>query len=238
MKHLITSGCSFTAGEIPLPQDSKNDYLIKGSVWPHFCFAELFTPGKDTLTNLAMPGSGNIAAVYNLVHWLEKYKDNISTKDVLIVFNITELNRWDVPCSIDNPKANKDLSCIDAEGLIHPSDKLGISWITHAVHWPNRDLDNVDIVSSLAVINCFSYLEKHKFRYFFMLMNEKIYSEAPDIFRQALDERKKHWIQFDNAVGIHEFVTSKNQSLADGHPTIDGHKLIAAHIIGTIHESS
>lgn len=238
MKYLITSGCSFTAGEIPLPNNTKDDYNLKGSVWPHFCFAQSFDPEIDTLTNLAMPGGGNIAAMDNLIHWLEKYKDTVSPEDVLVVFNLTELNRWDSPCSVDNPKANKDLACIEPQGITHFSNKLGVSWITHGVRWPDRTLDNVDIISSLAIINCFSYLERHGFRYFFMFMNEKIYSDAPAIFQKAVDERKKHWIQFGCNIGMYEFALSNNQTTDDGHPTIDGHKLIASQILDKINGST
>jgi hypothetical protein len=231
MQHLITTGCSFTAGMIPLPHDTKDEYLIKGSVWPHFCFAEMLVPGKDILTNLAMPGGGNIAAMANLILWLEKHKDTIFPDNTMIGFNITELNRWDVPCDPNNPNANKDFACVDPKGLVHPSDDLNMAWITYSVRWPDRNLSNIDVMSSLAILNCFHYLEFRGFRYFFMLMTDKIYSYSPLFLQQAFQERKKQWINFDGESGMFEFAKSKNQTTNDGHPSIDCHKLIAKYIL-------
>lgn len=212
---------------IPLPNDTKDEYLNKGSVWPHFCFAQMLAPDKDMLTNLAIPGGGNIAAMTNLVFWLEKSKHKIFPDNTLIGFNITELNRWDTPCALDNPDANKDFACIDSKGLVHPSAALDVAWITRGIQWPDRDLSNVDVVSSLAILNCFCYLELRGFKYFFMLMSDSIYNNSPAFLQDALQKRKKQWVNFTNGVSMFEFVTSRNQITNDGHPTIDGHKIIA-----------
>jgi hypothetical protein len=229
MFNFITTGCSFTAGIIPLPHNSQDDWNIKGSTWPHFLFANM-SPEKDKFTNFAMPGGGNIAATANLIYYLETNKLLIRPDNTIIGINITGLNRLDVMCDVNNDQINVDLCCIDSSGIDHPSKELGFGWVTHCNNHRNK---HVDIQNCLSILQCFSYLDLHKFQYFFMVMNDDIYSDSPSWFKDTLDQHSDKWIKFGDITGMMEFAKSKKltKSSTDHHPTIEGHKLIANYII-------
>jgi len=225
VKNLITTGCSFTAGVIPLPHENKIAWKNRGSVWPHFCFAEM-NPAQDKFVNLAIPGGGNIAAFTNLIYVLENNK-TFTPDNTLIGINLTGMHRYDAISDSANVQVNKNLCCIDIDGITHISDTLGFGWIT-GKHFGNQ---KVDILSAVTIIQGLSYLELRKFNYFFMLMNNAIYDYSPEWFQQALDIRKSNWITFNKHIGMFEFVRNLNQVTEDGHPTTDRHKRISEFVI-------
>ena len=229
MLNFITTGCSFTAGIIPLPHDSQDDWNIKGSVWPHFLFAKM-SPGKDKFRNFALPGGGNIAATANLIYYLETNKTTVRPDNTIIGINITGTNRLDTICDINDTQINADLCCIDSTGIDHHSKELGFGWITHCNNHRNKQ---VDIQNCLSISQCFSYLDLHKFQYFFMVMNDAIYSDSPGWFKDTLDQHCNQWIKFGTTMGMMEFAKDKKLTVSSNnhHPTIECHKLIANHII-------
>lgn len=230
MKNFITTGCSFTAGTIPLPHDNKNAWKNKGSVWPHFCFAEM-NPAQDQFINLALPGGGNIAAFTNLIYILENNQQTFRPDNTLIGINITGMHRYDlINDSINNDQINKNLCCIDTNGIQHISDTLGFGWVT-GQHFGNQ---KIDILSAVTIVQSLAYLELHKFNYFFMLMNNAIYDYSPEWFKHALNKRKSNWITFNEYIGMFEFVEQLKQTTNDGHPSTDGHKSIGRVVLDFI----
>jgi len=234
--HFITTGCSFTAGTIPLPHNLADNWKIFGNVWPHFCFAEMNT-NEDQFVNLALSGGGNISASANLIYYLETNKHQLTHENTLIGINLTGLHRWDTICEVDNVNANKDLCCIDPTGIDHFSKQLGFGWITEGIDYEHPRL-NIDLLNCLSVLQCFSYLELNKFRYFFMIMNNDIYNFAPAWFQQVLDSRHDSWIKFNAGPGMMEFVKQQNltRSATDFHPSTQGHQLIAQIVINFLNK--
>lgn len=225
MKHFITSGCSFTAGVIPLPHDRADLWLTQGSVWPHFIFAKM-NPQRDRFVNLALPGGGNVAAATNLIYYLETNKSSINADSALIGFNITAHHRLDVMANAYDKNINRDLCCIDPVGIVHPSESLGFGWITQGT---NHQQMTAGIASYVAVTQALCYLRHHKFKYFFMIMNNFVYTHAPEWFKSVIDGHNDHWIRFDNQISMHSYVSANGLcvSARDLHPSTAGHKKIA-----------
>lgn len=232
MLNFITTGCSFTAGTIPLPHNTAEDWRLRGSIWNHFCFAEM-DPSNDRFINLALGGGGNMAATTNLIYYLETNKQQVTPSNTIIGLNITGHGRQDIICDLADRRINTDLCCINSQGLHHISKELGFGWITN----DNRHTtEHIDIQSYLALIQCFSYLELNKFRYFFMLMNSELYTHSPPWFQNALDDRDINWVKFDGTIGMLELALANKltRTKLDLHPNIEGHKLISQYVINFI----
>lgn len=228
MLNFITTGCSFTAGVIPKPHDQADSWLLQGSVWPHFIFAKM-NPAQSTFKNLALPGGGNVAALTNLIYYLETNKSCLDTNNTVIGFNITEPARLDTICSLNHPGINRDLCCIDSTGLDHPSQELGFGWTTSGL---NHRQTNIDIIGYLSVVQALAYLKLNKFRYFFMLMTDSIYTHAPDWFQSVLNQHSNNWITFDDCMSMHSMVLAHNLTVSDRdqHPSTEGHIKIAKYV--------
>jgi hypothetical protein len=182
-------------------------------------------PEQSNFINLAMPGGGNFSALSNLVYYLETHK-NLNSSNTLVGFNITGLYRHDEICDNNNPKANKNLCCINPVGIVHPSEELGFAWVTHGV-----GLEKTEILNFLAILQGITYLETNKFDYFFMLMNDHVYIDLPDWLKEFLKNRTSNWVKFENIMGMAEFAQQQNLLTNDGHPDQNGHKLIADYIL-------
>ena len=224
--NFIVTGCSFTAGIIPLPHDNPSQWEQRGSVWPHFCYSKMNLK-EDSFLNLAIPGAGNIAALSNLIYYLETNKP--PTDQTIIGFNITGLDRLDTIRDITEPH-NTDLCCIDPTDIVHPSYTLGFGWETSAT---KHKVFKINILNCLVILQAITYLDHAGYNYFFMLMNNEIYNNAPEWCKKVLDQRNKRWVRFDNIVGMQEFAQANNLLISetDWHPNTNGHKLIASYVI-------
>jgi hypothetical protein len=233
-QNFVTTGCSFTAGVISKPNDTLDAWQQKSSVWPHYCFLEM-DPPNNTFTNLAMPGSSNISAFSNLIYFLETNKE-YTPENTLVGFNLTSLSRIDEICDVNDPRANKDLCCIEPEGLLHPSQSMGFSWITRVNDYALTEYTHPEILNMLAVVNGITYLEANNFDYFFMLMIDEIFTESPTWFQEFLTKYSSRWVKFDNALSMFSFVDQRSLTISedDQHPSRDGHKLIAETVLNFI----
>jgi hypothetical protein len=226
-QHFIASGCSFTAC-MPVngPMDKLLTWENQSSVWPHFCFQPMDVANGKFL-NFALPGGGNVAAMNNIIYYLESNK-NINCSNTLVGFNLTGLYRRDTICRIDHPEANNDLSNYDIK------ENLNISWIhsaSNGLDIKTPGPDEQKIYSCLSIVQAIRYIESKNIDYFFMLMNEPIYEHAPAWFKEFLDARTKNWVKFNTFIAMQEFVKSKNLTTDDGHPTRDGHRMIASYVL-------
>jgi len=226
--NFITTGCSFTAGIIPKPHNQSDLWLLQGSVWPHFIFAKM-NPAQSTFKNLALSGGGNVAALTNLIYYLETNKSRITPTNTVIGFNITEPARLDTICNLNHIDINQDLCCIDGTGIDHHSRELGFGWVTSALH---HRQNNIDIVGYLSVVQALAYLKLNGFRYFFMLMTDSIYTHAPNWFQSVLNEHSNNWIKFDDFLSMHSLISAHHLtvSASDQHPNTEGHIKIAKYV--------
>jgi hypothetical protein len=226
IENFIVSGCSFSAGSSSINQAEENP-----KVWPDFLLPVL---KPKFFINLSIPGSGNLSIANNLILTLET-KKNLSPSNSLVVINITGLERIDVMCSVNHPDANK---------YFYWSKDLGYNWITHGA-WvgleksspfygslqKNMELEQARTMSCLSIVHCFSYLELHNFKYFFMLMDDYIINDSPAWFTDYLDQRKDKFIKFGQYQSMHSYAKSCEELHTDQfHPSVGGHELIAKHI--------
>lgn len=220
--NFITTGCSFTAEHNYTIKKYPADWENLGTTWSHFCFAKM-NPVYHNYVNMAMSGSGNLASMTNLIHFLETNKDIITPKNSLIGFNITGLDRVDKICSINDPLANFNsyrYYCKDSD--------IKFSWITSG--WDPSSEQFIE-QSCLTVLQCLSYLELKKFRYFFMLMNNPVYDCSPIWFKTMLNAHRANWVKFDDTIGMLEFSQKNNLITSCGHPNTQGHKLISDYVM-------
>jgi len=232
--NFIATGCSFTAGIISLPHSSPQEWNDRGSVWPHFCFAKTDT-AQGKFVNLALSGGGNTAAIYNLIYYLETNRSSLNKTNTIIGFNITGLDRIDRLVDLSDPDINQDMCCIDTSGLKHPSTDLGFGWVTKG---PPGGLQRKNYINGcLAILQGLCYLDHAGYEYFFMTMNDEIYTYAPAWFQQCLNDRKDRWVTFNDAQSMLTFIKKSNltKSDTDWHPSISGHKLIAQHVLDFCH---
>lgn len=224
IENFIVTGCSFTSGVFKCNTNlqSAQTYWEQNSyAWPHFAFADLGVYKKNFF-NFALPGGGNIAAMTNLVLFLEK-NPHINHTNTLIGINITELSRIDYITDKNDPQANRDAA------NKHIIDHLNIGWITGQIQ--NYKL-NLEYQTAAFIIQTLTYLESKNIQYFFMLMTDSIYNTSPEFFQNFLHLRRKKWITFDSYKGMENFVIDKKTIVSnnDTHPNKEGHKIIAAYV--------
>ena len=224
IENFITTGCSFTSGLFNCDTNLNNAQSIweqTSFAWPHFVFGTLGVSGKNFL-NFAIPGAGNIAAMTNLVLFLEK-NPQYNKNNSLIGINLTELSRMDYITDKNDPEANNDPS------TKHIVDYLDIGWITKK--FKNYKF-NVEYQTATLIVQTLTYLESKNINYFFMTMSDAIYNTGPVFLQKFLDFRKDKWITFDNCKGMENFVIDKNLIVSnnDTHPNKEGHKIIADYV--------
>ena len=91
--------------------------------------------------------------------------------------------------------------------------------------------EEISNFNKIAAIQGITYLESRGFDYFFMLMTESIVDSADDYFYKFLNERHQNWVTFDKHRGMYEFVKEQQLATSDGHPSKEGHWLIASHVL-------
>ena len=223
-QHFVVSGCSFTSGLVK-PDTHENlisEWEQQSFAWPHFTYMDMGITVDTNLYNFAIPGGGNIAAMTNLLLFLEKNK-GLNKDNTLVGFNITGLLRYDVITDVDDLNATQDPSAHDILNY------LNISWINYG---NTKNIYNMELLSCISVIQTITYLEHHQFNYFFMLLNDSIFTHAPDFFKTFLSDRKDHWVIFDNYIGMEDFVIDKKLIISntDTHPNRHGHQLISSYV--------
>lgn len=219
--NFITAGCSFTAGNSVIEEVTRSP-----SVWPDFLVSWI---DAKVFYNIGITGGGNCAMCDSLIYLLET-KKYINPGNTLIGINITGLDRIDTMCAVDHPNDTNRFSW---------KHDFGFSWIneggfTCQIPPFNGDLqkhiglEQIHLLNALAVTKCLTYLESHKFSYFFMVMDDQVIQDSPPWFLDFLNCRKKKWITFGNHNTMHSFAKENCLLEEDGfHPSNAGHKLIA-----------
>lgn len=224
-KNFIVSGCSFTAGVIN--PDNVNEWATQSFAWPHYCFLEM-DPENSNFLNFALPGSGNNAAISNLVYYLELNKQ-ANAANTLVGLNLTGLERSDTMCHTHHQDANNDVS------NQHIKEQLNIGWIhnSHSREQLRQGVTQLTIQSCLSIVQGIVYLESKCIDYFFMLMTDSVYTASPLWFKEFLDARQSNWVQFDGTRGMMEFVKQHQltETSSNFHPSKKGHKILSEHVL-------
>jgi hypothetical protein len=228
MKQLLVTGCSFSAGST-----NTQEALNAPSTWGHFLLKSL---GLPVFVNLSISGGGNYAAGKNLIYWIEN-DQHITPENTLIVFNLTGLDRIDTMCPPDHPNANKFFSWshVFKFGWITQGSFLSTQEPFKGLLQKNMGYNQVQISSSLAIIDTITYIESKNLDYRFMVMDQQILDESPVWLTKFISDRSTKWIKFDGCQTMHEYCKKNNMLAHDQfHPSLDGHKEIASYIYQAI----
>ena len=226
---LITAGCSYSACS-----SSIEESLRSPRSWPHFLSNFLMC---TQLVNLGIPGSGTQSMVYNLINFCDS--DIIDASQTLIVFNITELHRWDIMCPVGHPDACKHFSW----------DKiLNHSWIlsehfngSSGKHYMQQLGINMGVeqqikTNCLSIISLVNYLKQRGLNYYFIMLDDNFNdTNTPDFFKRFLQSEIENAVMVENHYSMLKFAT-ESQKIADDqcHPNTEGYKTIAEHIFKKI----
>jgi hypothetical protein len=237
-KNLITGGCSFTSngiGGAPPTNTSQGgcsyiddiDGIVGGGgkkylastpgTWAGFLAQKL---NVISLINVACQSHGNILTANSILEILNKF--NYDPEDTLIVFNLTDPARLDIPCDTTSLVRSNNISWTDNDTIDHGymSTPKTIKLVK------TIGIDAVEKFTSNIVELLFNMLEHRKFEFYFLMMND--YTRHLYL-GSIIDKYKTRSITIDPGTGMMEFcqLTNNYISTVDEHPNTNGHKLIA-----------
>lgn len=223
IKNLIVSGDSFSysgVGGMPPTQSSSggNSYLYDEKYqtmepfnWPGFMAKQL---SVASLVNTATAAHGNILISYTIFELLKKY--NYHPHDTLIIFNLSEPARLDVPCDFHDSNADNFVRW-DQNLLSH-------SYLTMPHQLPISDA--IEKYTSESTRFLMEYLKSKKFVFYFLLMNNYLDHEY---LGPVINDFNEHLIQLDPGPSMKEFAIATKTTVSnyDQHPNLEGHRMIA-----------
>jgi hypothetical protein len=230
-KNLIVSGCSFTSdgiGGSPPTDISQGgcSYINTGdhpiaepNTWPGFLARKL---NVTSLINTACSGHGNILVANSILELLNKF--NYAPENSLIIFNLSDPARLDLPCAFDDLNA-------DDKNVLWTNDIIDYSYLKISNDNIDRikiwmGIDQVEKFTSNAIELLFTLLEYRKFNYYFMIMGNYIDHQY---LGPIIKKHKDRLISLNPGISMIDFCQLTNNTVSDSdlHPSIDGHKIIA-----------
>jgi len=235
IKHIVAGGCSFTAngiGGVP-PSESNPDggcsfiddqvfpAPIPGS-WVGFVAKKLQV---KSLVNVAANSHGNIATANNLMQVLTRF--NYDPDQTLVLFNISDPSRLDLPCSWDHPE--KSLFCAWPDSVIDFS-YLSCSCQLVESAQKNIGIEQVNVLSTNALLGLLSFLTLNGFNFKFLTMRN--YTQIEPL-NKVIDNNKSSWISLGSGLGMIEYVMDLGLTVSDidTHPNLQGHVMIADRVL-------
>lgn len=207
-------GCSYI--------DAGDNLQAEPNTWPGFLARKI---NVTSLINTACGAHGNILVTNSILEILNKF--NYTPKDTLIIFNLSDPARLDLPCEFSGIFADKtnvlwNENIIDYSYLKIPSNN-----IDKIKMW--MGITQVERFTSNAVELLFTLLEYKKFDYYFMMMGNYINHRY---LGPIIEKHKDKLISFDPGTSMIDFcqLTNNNVSDSDEHPSLNGHKIIADRI--------
>lgn len=235
-KNIIASGCSFTedgiGGVPPSPIDTLggNSFLeIQNSPTPKSWASMIAKQLQATsFVNLAASGHGNISIANNMLTFLKRFTYNPA--ETLILFNITDPFRLDIPCDL----LNSEQSCYSE----WPEEIIPFKYIVSKESKILVDLtktmgvDQVEILTSNMLLGMMSYLKQNNFNFKFLLMSD--YTTHPTL-TPVISSFSNNLIKLTPGIGMREFSNAINNLHSDGwHPGIEAHRAIADCVINSL----
>jgi len=231
-QNLITAGCSFTwdggIGGVPPTHTSTGgcsyihgSYIYSRITWPGFLAKKM---NVNSLVNLAINGHGNLAASNSILQLINRFP--YRSDNTLVVLNLTDPARFDVPCSFDDPNQSSG-------NVTWTSDLIPHTYLNRLT--PNNDvlpivkkmgIDQVELLTSNQVEFLFSLLEfRHIDFYFLTMMNYLDHKYLGPV----LQKFQHRLIDLDPGTNMYNFcqATKTYRSENDAHPSKEGHLLIA-----------
>jgi hypothetical protein len=227
-KHVIAGGCSFTAcstGGLPPTDKHPNggnsytyDLNIPAGSWAAYVARQL---NSLSFVNVAIESHGNYHTAISLVHVISKF--NYTPADTLVLFNITDLERYDV-LTTDNENKCKYQTW--------DQTLLDYNIVSRKISDPIRKIKgDAQTIESNVILNLLTkFLESSNINYRFLMMGD---------YTHLLDDtllNNKNLIKLPNGVGMIEYCRRNqlNISESDYHPTVKGHASIGKLVLETL----
>ena len=194
-------GCSYIAD--PSYQASEPN------AWVGFLAKKL---SVQSLVNTATAAHGNILISYTIFELLKKF--NYHRDDTLIIFNLTEPSRLDIPCEFADKNAHSWILW-DKDILSHSYQKTVIN-----------TTDAIEKYTSESIRFLMEYLKLSDFKFYFLMMNDyrnHLY------LGPIINDFKEHLIELDPGPSMLEFAISTKNTVSDQdlHPNKIAHEMIA-----------
>ena len=223
--NILASGCSFTAdglgGRPPEPADPGGnsfrqdpDYEMQTPVSWASHLANIIDP--DSFCNLAGHSHGNFFISKTIIDCLEKF--NYLPGNTLVLFNISEMNRFDVVCDFSHKDKCEYIPWTENVLDYAFLKKGSAEWKQEFFKTTNPSIEAFNI-AQLKVL--FEYLVDNNFKFAFTLMQD--YLNYP-----IINEYQNFCVPLPYK-GMYEFCKSIGEtvSVTDMHPTTAGHLEIA-----------
>lgn len=235
IKHLVIGGCSETAdgiGGCPPSEHSNGgcSYVDRGDgtratpkSWAGFVAQAL---DVNSFVNVACSSAGNYYICQTLMEVLTRQQ--YPSEQTMVLFNVTEPGRLDVPCAFDHPDACK---FVPYDVHLIPYSWLNRHSRTHDYIKKNMGIENVCRTSRTSLISLFSFLENRNLQYRFVTMHN--YLTDPDLGSVLGSNCNR--IDLDPGIGIVENSTINNTLEDPKHPNLVGHQNIAEQVLANLY---
>jgi hypothetical protein len=229
-KNLLVGGCSFSSdgiGGSPPTIDSAGgcsfieyvDYAtVQPRSWAGFLARHL---GATSLVNTATSGHGNNLIANSILECINRFHYN--STDTLVVMNISEPGRLDLPCAYDHPDV--DSQNIPWDPTLIPYSYLNRSSKIIKTMEKNIGFDQIEQLTSNSVEFLFTFLESRSIDFYFLTMTDF----GDSCLNTVLNKFNSHYIRLLPGPSMYEYCqqTKTCISKTDDHPNNLGHKQIA-----------
>lgn len=242
-KNLLVSGCSFSAnGQSGLPPTATSsggcsfkedpDYQVAQPLsWPGFVAQQLMV---DSLVNTASCWHGNILIANSILECLNRFQ--YRSDDTLVLMNISEPSRLDLPCAYDHPEV--DYTHIPWNNNLIPYSyfkKNLDSKIIPKIE-KNVGLEQVEQLTSNYVEFLFNFLENRRIDFYFLTMT----NFDDSCLHSVLNKFDSHWIKLTPGPSMYEYCRQTGTCVSDSdyHPNKLAHKQISNIVYNHINAQS
>lgn len=248
---LYTNGCSFTWGaeiienqlgfshksinhENPSQQDKNLDKFRREHVWPYFLNQKL---SSNSFTNESVGGACNKRIFRTTMDFfIDLINSGDSVNDYIAVIQWTEIQRFEVYDNIID-----DYVFLSIRGTWFGKKQIG-EYINDRYDTLSRELLQLDDLNSLEDLKSYitalaGFFEKHKIKYVFLSMHPNCIKKLPSYY---LNNYNWLGIDIDESSITHHLKKEGNNTqkyfYPQGHPTIQGHQLVAEKLYNRLQE--
>jgi hypothetical protein len=236
-KNLLVSGCSFTQdgiGGAPPTVElvggcsfiEDDDYIAaQPKSWAGFLAKKLKV---TSMINTAASGHGNILIANSILECINRF--HYKPTETLVVINLTEPWRFDLPCLHDHIEA--DSQHVPWDQLLIPYSYLDRNKKSINQIEKNIEFNQIDHFTSNAVEFLFNFLENQKIHFYFLTMN----NFDQTFLKKVINKFNKNFIKLTPGPSMFEYcqLTNGQFSEDDFHPNLEAHKKIADQVYNHI----
>ena len=230
-KNIIASGCSFTddgiGGFPPTTENVGNSsFRIYEGIAPSVPNTWASWIAKKTqsssFVNLASGSHGNILIAHSIIELLQNF--NYFPDDTLILFNLSNFYRYDVPCDFSN--LNKSQYVPWSSNII--SYTFYNMWSKkHKSLIKEIDAATIQNITANHVNFLFNFLSNNRYKFYFLMMED--YFQSSLKIKNVISKFRDHLIYLDKSNNMMEFCLKNNITVSetDHHPSKLGHEIIS-----------